>query len=83
MTEGIPVRPEEAASEKAEGIFGKLKDALSRLQKLVSGMRDNSNKELEALTGEIDALTEKFANWEDPDKEEDKKEKPEEKTEEK
>ena len=42
-------------------------------------MRDNSNKELEALTVEIDALTEKFANWEDPEKEKEKEEKPEEK----
>ena len=76
-TEGIPVPSETAAAEKAEGIFGTLKAALKRLEKLVLGMRDNSNKELEQLTGEIDALTEKFANWEDPDGEDKAEEKSE------
>ena len=45
---------------RARSIYGALNTELKRLQRIVTAMRDHSNKEIEAMTEEISRLAEKY-----------------------
>ena len=68
MTEGEYIRPETAASERAEGVYGELAGAVKKLEQLTKNMKDHSNKELEKMTAEIEALMKRFTITEEPKK---------------
>ena len=59
-TEGEYINEDTPAQVHARSLYDSLNTALKRLQRIVTGLRDHSNKEIEALTKEIDDLAGKY-----------------------
>ena len=53
---------------KSRSLFDALNSAIKRLQRIVTAMRDHSNKEIEKMTKAINELADKFEPQEEEEK---------------